>query len=241
MKPIFNTAKTVVYFLALFFLASFGTLNANNSTTMAPKEAKDLNAHNSTTVAPMEAQEMRWNRSLPWYSMIVIYGLPEEEHEVVMEKVADIGHKLGFNKYPLDDVVRAYRSQIPKSLIPKPIIVHMVNTTSVHKWAMAFNHRRLYLDHKEPWFVVVGLPKEPNMLRETAEDWARKRKFPAVWLDETNTTVFYRKNEKSPIIYQILDMNHMYHLLSDDFRYEVTWNPLTQRKKINIYEYVTPI
>uniref|UniRef100_A0A8D8VMX1 Uncharacterized protein n=1 Tax=Cacopsylla melanoneura TaxID=428564 RepID=A0A8D8VMX1_9HEMI len=193
-----------LYFLAVFFLATFGTLKADEASRFA--------------------EDMKWKRTLPPYNVIVLYGILEDEKDLVMEKVADIGHKLGFEKHPLDDVVRAYRSKIPNFLFPKPIVVHMVDKAMVDKWAKAFEDKKL---HDERWHLLAGLPNDTAVLKGAAEDWARKMKFDHVWLDDTKTTVLYKKHGYPSTVYTVEDFDHMNRLmLSNDYRlFEVRWNP----------------
>ncbi|KAL1451455.1 hypothetical protein WDU94_005831 [Cyamophila willieti] len=196
--------------LAMFVLAIFGTLNELEASTV---EAENI---------------------LPPYDMIVIYGVPDQENEDVLKEVNKIGQTLGFGNYSLNDILGAYRSKIPKFLFPKPIIVHMVNSTFVHKWAMAFNSRIDQEIHKEPWHILVNLPTDADILKEEVEDWAKKRKFAKVFFAKDNITVLYQKSESSPHIYEVQDMNHLHRLLSNDFRHEVPWSPVTKRMKIDI-------
>uniref|UniRef100_A0A8D8T5I9 Uncharacterized protein n=1 Tax=Cacopsylla melanoneura TaxID=428564 RepID=A0A8D8T5I9_9HEMI len=207
-------------FLSLLLASSICTLNAagkaddNDDDYFSPEDWDSR----ETTPAPTE-------------TCIVLYRMkekPNETMEDVLQNVAYVGRKLRIRK-PLQDVVSAYRSVIPKILFPKPIIVRMVNFTRLDAWASSYRARNMY---KEPWDLMVGVPSDPWCLKREVEDWANERKYKKVWF--RNKDVLYHKKDYSKI-YQVHDFDHLHYLHNKSIEHlvEVTAKPVEEIKTKN--------
>uniref|UniRef100_A0A8D8RV12 Uncharacterized protein n=1 Tax=Cacopsylla melanoneura TaxID=428564 RepID=A0A8D8RV12_9HEMI len=158
------------------------------------------------------AQELKPTREYkPKDNIIVVYKFPRTEDENVLDKVKEIGAKLNISN-PLDDILKAYRSLVPKA--EKPIVIYFMSKQAKERWLDIYEKRQNETSFKKGWHLVDGLQNGTDILEEETKTWGKEWKYYKVWTNE-NGTVLYKKTESGDT-YIVKDIEHLHYLITTD-------------------------
>ncbi|KAL1451464.1 hypothetical protein WDU94_005840 [Cyamophila willieti] len=156
------------------------------------------------------------------HKYVVVNNLREPKNENISATVEEIGLKLGF-EHPLDHVVYAYRSEVPKPYQRgkrRTIVIHLHNKTLKNAWAKAYEDKELY---GGTWYVYADLPRDVSVLNQETERWANKKNYAQVM--HSTFDVYYRKTNGTKA-FKVIDLEHLHHLYTNESYYEFPEEPV---------------
>uniref|UniRef100_A0A8D9BCG2 Uncharacterized protein n=1 Tax=Cacopsylla melanoneura TaxID=428564 RepID=A0A8D9BCG2_9HEMI len=158
-------------------------------------------------------------------NIIVVYGYPQNKTENVLQIVEGIGRTLRI-KHPLKQVLKAYRSEVPKALTvrwPKPIVIHLLNEDVKIDWVFEHQERLRQRLHNDVWWLINGLTQETWILKGETDMWTKEKNYTWSWKTGKNK-VWYMKNLTSNH-HRVVDMEHLHYLRTNESHYEITKKP----------------
>ncbi|KAL1451459.1 hypothetical protein WDU94_005835 [Cyamophila willieti] len=167
-------------------------------------------------------------------NIIVVYGLPQNKTENLARIVLDIGHKIGI-KHPLKQVRKAYRSEVPNVVSPKPIVIHLLNEDVKIDWVLIYQHKkRNRLLDDEVWWLINGLVQEAWILKGETDIWTREKKYAYAWRNHKDE-VWYVKNITNQVLekakfHRVVDMEHLHYLRKNESHFEISCKPQINTK-----------
>uniref|UniRef100_A0A8D9A2Y3 Uncharacterized protein n=1 Tax=Cacopsylla melanoneura TaxID=428564 RepID=A0A8D9A2Y3_9HEMI len=165
------------------------------------------------------AQELKPTREYkPKDNIIVVYKFPRTEDENVLDKVKEIGAKLNISN-PLDDILKAYRSLVPKA--EKPIVIYFMSKQAKERWLDIYEKRQNETSFKKGWHLVDGLQNGTDILEEETKTWGKEWKYYKVWTNE-NGTVLYKKTESGDT-FKVNDIEHLHDLIMNKSQAEIVY------------------
>ncbi|KAL1451458.1 hypothetical protein WDU94_005834 [Cyamophila willieti] len=157
----------------------------------------------------------------------IVYRIEEPKNENVMKTVEWIGHQINITN-PLKDVLKAYRSEVPK-LNPRGLVIYFYNHTVREYWMDMYAKKKFHIepwkeDYVDDWWWLTILANAPPLLLTETEEWAESKNYSKVW--SHNKTIFYRKHPYSPM-YKVKDIEHLHYLHNNtlEHKIEVTEHP----------------
>ncbi|KAL1451463.1 hypothetical protein WDU94_005839 [Cyamophila willieti] len=133
------------------------------------------------------------------------------------------------------DVVKAFRSHVPKIFIPKTILIKMANERIKTDWVTKY--RAFAVEHKilwhENWYLTDSEYPIESLEHETSE-WAKNKSYPLVWA--RNSSVYYCKHNQSSIIFKVKHMEHLHDLHNKEHKVEMSEKPCKENEMITTTE-----